>query len=159
MKSGEIARMPPVLQRVDRINLRVDNVAAASRFYAETLGLKLDRQQHGAAALRFQQGETELVLHSDKQKPDVEIVLGVADVQAIYDRRQELGLTFLNPPTPSGRGHRATLRDPFGNVIAIADRGEHPASATKVATVAGACSKTRRPPTRPRIAPHSSTST
>ena len=130
--------MSPVLQRVERINLRVGNVAAATRFYADTLGLKLDRQQHHAAALRFTQGDTELVLHDDRQKPDVELVLGVADVQAVYARREELGITFVTPPQVSGRGHRATVRDPFGNVIAIADRGDHPASATKVDHVAGA---------------------
>ena len=129
--------MTPLLRSVDRIQLRVDNVTAAARFYTETLGLKLDRRTGHAAALRFQSGDTELILHDDRQKPDVEIVLAVADVDSLYDRREELGLTFLSAPTPSGKGKRATLRDPFGVVLAIADRGEHPASATRVAAAHG----------------------
>ncbi|HEX8325323.1 MAG TPA: VOC family protein [Tepidisphaeraceae bacterium] len=121
--------MPPLLKSVDRILMRVDNITAAARFYTDTLGLKLDRQTGHAAALRFTGGETELVLHDDRQRPEVEVVLGVDDVQALYDRRDELGLTFLTTPKPSGRGHRATIRDPFGHVLSLADRGETPTRA------------------------------
>ena len=138
--------MTPLLQSVDRIQFRVDNVTAAARFYTEALGLKLDRRTGHAAALRFASGDTELILHDDRQKPDVEIVLAVADVDAIYERREELGVTFVSPPTPSGKGRRATLRDPFGHVIVIADRGEHPASATRVAAAGGALFEDAPPP-------------
>ena len=138
--------MPPLLQSVDRIQLRVDNVAAAVRFYSETLGLTVDRRSGHAVALRFGAGDTELILHDDRQKPDVEIVMAVADVDSIYERREELGLTFLNSPKPNGRGRRATLRDPFGNVISIADRGDHPASATRVTAASGALFDDAPPP-------------
>ncbi|MDB5328095.1 MAG: hypothetical protein JWM57_3664 [Phycisphaerales bacterium] len=113
-----------VLKCVDRILLRVDNVTAAANFYSSVLGLRLDRQTGHAAALRFCQGNTELVLHDDQQRPDVEVVLGVADVQAVYERREELGIAFLTMPKLSGKGHRATIRDPFGHVLAIADQGD-----------------------------------
>ena len=116
--------MPPVLKCVDRILLRVDNVTAAANFYSGVLGLRLDRQTGHAAALRFCEGNTELVLHDDHQRPDVEVVLGVADVQAVYERREELGIAFLTMPKLSGKGHRATIRDPFGHVLAIADQGD-----------------------------------
>lgn len=122
--------MPPVLKSVDRILLRVDNITAASRFYTDTLGLKLDRQTGHAAALRFTQGDTELILHDDRQRPDLEVVMGVADVQDLYNRRDTLGITFLTPPALSGKGHRATIRDPFGHVLTIADRGEAQSSAS-----------------------------
>lgn len=125
--------MPAVLKCVERIVMRVDNLSAAAKFYSGTLGLTLDRQTGHAAALRFTQGDTELVLHNDRQRPDVEVVLGVDDVQALYDRRDELGLTFLTPPQLAGRGHRATLRDPFGHVLTVADRGDAPAAKTQSA--------------------------
>ncbi|MGN6506982.1 MAG: VOC family protein [Tepidisphaeraceae bacterium] len=116
--------MASVLKCVDRILLRVPNVTAATRFYTQTLGLRLDRERPNAAALRFAEGDTELILHDDRQRLDLEIVLGVSDVQSMFNERDALGITFLTPPVPSGAGHRATIRDPFGNVLAIADRGD-----------------------------------
>lgn len=124
MPSPSSSGSPAVLKCVDRLLLRVDNIAAAAKFYTDVLGLKLDRQTGHAAALRFPTGETELVLHDDRQRPDIEVVLAVADVQAVYADRDRLGITFLATPKPSGRGHRATIRDPFGHVLAIADRGD-----------------------------------
>lgn len=113
-----------MLKCVDRILLRVPNVTAASRFYTEAMGLRVDRQQPNAAALRFQEGDTELILHDDRQRPDVEIVFGVKDVRQMFDDRDRLGLTFLAPPAKVGNGYRATMRDPFGNVLVIVDRGD-----------------------------------
>ncbi len=113
-----------MLKCVDRILLRVPNVTAAAKFYTETLGLRVDRAQPAAVALRFQEGDTELILHDDRQRPDVEIVFGVKDVEQMYADRDRLGLTFLAPPVRVGNGHRATMRDPFGHVLVIVDRGE-----------------------------------
>jgi hypothetical protein len=72
-------------------------------------------------ALKFDEGETELVLHDDRNRGDVEIVFGVDDVAAMYARREELNITFLAPPIDSGQGRRATVRDPFGNVLVLID--------------------------------------
>jgi predicted enzyme related to lactoylglutathione lyase len=113
-----------VLKCVDRILLQVPNVAAATKFYTKSLGLRTDRQQSGAAALKFEEGDTELILHDDRQRPEVEIVFGVKNVRQMYERRDELGITFLTQPAQAGRGWRANIRDPFGNVLAITDRGD-----------------------------------
>jgi catechol 2,3-dioxygenase-like lactoylglutathione lyase family enzyme len=111
-----------VLKCVDRILLRVPNVAAATRFYTETLGLRVDRKQDAAAAMKFQEGDTELILHDDSRRGDVEIVFGVDDVRAMYQLRTDLNLNFVSPPVQAGQGYRATIRDPFGNVLVIVDR-------------------------------------
>lgn len=113
-----------MLKCVDRILLRVPNVTAAARFYTDAMGLRVDRQQSNAVALKFQEGDTELILHDDRQRPDVEIVFGVSDVQRMYADRERIGLTFVTPPVRVGNGHRATVRDPFGNVLVIADHGD-----------------------------------
>lgn len=118
-----------MLKRVDRILLRVPNVAAATRFYTETLGLRVDRQQSAAAALAFDEGSTELILHSDTNRGDVEIVFGVDDVRAMYELRDSLGVSFIQPPQETAQGYRATIRDPFGNVLVIADRSRDTSSA------------------------------
>jgi catechol 2,3-dioxygenase-like lactoylglutathione lyase family enzyme len=111
-----------VLKRVDRILLRVPNVASATRFYADTLGLKLDRQQGAAAAMKFEEGEAELILHDDAGRSDVEIVFGVDDVRAMYQLRTDMNVQFITAPAVAGQGYRATIRDPFGNVLIIVDR-------------------------------------
>lgn len=116
----------PGFDRVERIVLRVPNVEAAAKFYSEQLGLKLDRRQPRAAALKFANGSTELIVHDDRQHGDIEVVIGVKDVRALRDRADALQLTFLTPPAPSGNGWRATVRDPFGNVWTIADHGGEP---------------------------------
>lgn len=113
-----------MLKCVDRILLRVPNVTAAARFYTETMGLRVDRSQPSAIAMKFQEGDTELILHDDRQRPDVEIVFGVKDVEQMYAERDRLGLTFIAPPVRVGSGHRATVRDPFGNVLVIVDHGD-----------------------------------
>ena len=110
-----------VLKCVDRILLRVPNVAAASKFYAEALGLRIDRKQSTAVAMKFEDGDTELILHDDRNRSDVEIVFGVDDVASMYARRSELNLTFLVPPSETAQGRRATVRDPFGNVLVLVD--------------------------------------
>ncbi len=111
-----------MLKRVDRILLRVPNVAAATKFYTETLGLQVDRKQDAAAALRFDDGDTELIVHDDSRRCDVEIVFGVDDVRAMYELRSDINVTFVSPPQEAGQGYRATIRDPFGNVLVIVDR-------------------------------------
>jgi catechol 2,3-dioxygenase-like lactoylglutathione lyase family enzyme len=111
-----------VLKRVDRILLRVPNVAAATKFYTQTLGLRVDRKLETAAALKFDDGDTELVLHDDSRRGDVEIVFGVDDVRAMFTLRDDLNIAFISEPIVAGPGYRATIRDPFGNVLVIADR-------------------------------------
>lgn len=111
-----------VFKRVDRILLRVPNVAAATHFYTQTLGLRLDRGRPSVSALKFDDGDTELVLHDDTRRGDVEIVMGVDDVRGMYLLRDDLNITFISEPMVAGAGYRATIRDPFGHVLVIADR-------------------------------------
>jgi len=112
-----------VLLNVSRIFLRVPNAQAAAKFYSETMGLTVARSKPNAVAMGFPGGGAELVLHEDKQRPDVDIAFAVDDVRTLFAQRDALGLTFLTPPTPAGEGFRATLRDPFGNVMTVLDSG------------------------------------
>ncbi|MEG9249684.1 VOC family protein [Arthrobacter sp. Soc17.1.1.1] len=47
-------------------------------------------------------------------------VLGVADVQAEYDRLSALGVTFTQPPTDMGPVIVAVLDDTVGNLLQLA---------------------------------------
>lgn len=111
-----------MLLRIDRVMMRVPNVGAAVKYYCEVLGMKLLKEQRGAAALRFAQGEGELVLHSDPDQPSGEVYYLVESVRELFEKRAELKLNFVQPPKVAGRGYRAAIRDPYGNVLTIVDR-------------------------------------
>jgi catechol 2,3-dioxygenase-like lactoylglutathione lyase family enzyme len=111
-----------MLLRPDRILLRVPSLPAAVRFYRESLGLTLIKQDPRLALLRFPQGQTEIVLHTDPDLPADAVYYLVDDVRNLFARRAELKLNFVQPPTPTARGHRAAIKDPFGNVLLLLDR-------------------------------------
>lgn len=111
-----------MLLRIDRVMLRVPNVGAAVKYYCDVMGMKLVKEQKGAAALRFAQGEGEMLLHDDPDLPTGEIYYLVDDVREMFEKRAELKLNFLQQPKAAARGYRATIRDPFGNLMIIVDR-------------------------------------
>lgn len=111
-----------MLLRIDRVMVRVPNVPAAVKYYCEVMGLKLIKEQKGVAALRFAQGEGEMVLHDDPDLPAGEIYFLVDDVRALFEKRSALKLNFVAAPKAAGRGYRAAIRDPYGNVMTIVDR-------------------------------------
>src|SRR5919112_6209382 len=111
-----------MLRKVDRILLRVPGLQSAVKHYRDVLGLKLVREESSIASFQLADGDTELVLHTDEDLPDEAVYYLVDDVRDLYARRAELNLKFSGPPTQVSRGYRATVKDPFGNVLLILDR-------------------------------------
>jgi catechol 2,3-dioxygenase-like lactoylglutathione lyase family enzyme len=111
-----------VLKKVDRILVRVQSLEAAVRYYRDVLGLKLVRQDARLASFKLGDGDTEMVLHADADLPDQATYYLVESVKDLYARRDELKLKFAGPPSPVSKGFRATVKDPFGNVLLILDR-------------------------------------
>jgi catechol 2,3-dioxygenase-like lactoylglutathione lyase family enzyme len=111
-----------VLRKVDRILVRVESLEAAVRYYRDVVGLKLLKQDPRLASFRLGDGDTELVLHNDADLPDQATYYLVDSVKELFERREELKLKFAGPPTPVSRGFRATVKDPFGNVLLLLDR-------------------------------------
>lgn len=111
-----------MLQRVDRILIRVPALESAVRYYRDVLGLKVHRHDTHLASLGLSDGKTELVLHDDPDLPAEGIYWLVEDVRDLHRRRNELKLTFTSPPVQVARGYRATVKDPFGTVLLLLDR-------------------------------------
>jgi catechol 2,3-dioxygenase-like lactoylglutathione lyase family enzyme len=111
-----------VLKKVDRILLRVDSLEAAIHYYRDVLGLKLVKQDQRLASFKLGDGETELVIHADADLPDQATYYLVDSVKDLYQRREQLKLKFSAPPSPVSKGFRATVKDPFGNVMLLLDR-------------------------------------
>ena len=111
-----------MLQRVDRIILRVSSLPGAVSYYRDTIGLKLLRFETHLAAFELAAGrEKELILHDDPDLPAEATYYLVDDVRALHARRSELKLKFLTAPVRVARGWRAEVTDPFGNVLRLLD--------------------------------------
>src|SRR5271156_742711 len=116
-----------MLREIDRILLRVPSLPAATHYYVDTLGLQLLKRDDRLASLKFPDSDTELILHTDPDLPAEATYYRVDDVRDYYNRRAELKMTFVSPPSQASRGWRATVKDPFGNVLLIIDRtADHP---------------------------------
>src|SRR5438067_6373103 len=119
-----------MLRKVDRVILRVPQLAGAVRYYRDVLGMKLNRQESNLASFALEQGE--LVLHCDPELPGEATYFLVDDVQDLYRRRDELQLKFTSRPLAVARGFRATVKDPFGNVLLLLDRSTERGSSQTV---------------------------
>ena len=112
-----------MLRRVDRILLRVPQLDGAVKYYRDVLGLPLVRKSGNVASFHLAAThETELVLHTDPDLPAEATYFLVDDVRDLYRRRNELKLKFTAAPQPVSRGYRATVKDPFDNVLLLLDR-------------------------------------
>lgn len=109
-----------MLRRFDRLLIRVSSLPAAVKFWHETYGATIVRQDRGAAMLRLAEGG-EVVLHTDEHLAEQEFYLLVDDVRQMHKDRAKLKLEFRTPPTRGTRGYFATVRDPFGTVLQVAD--------------------------------------
>lgn len=110
-----------MFQRFDRLLLRVDSLPAAARYWRDTHGADIVREERHVVTLALPEGG-EVVLHCDTNLPAQQFFLLVDDVRAMHELRHELKLDFRSPPTKGSRGFFATVRDPFGVVLNIADR-------------------------------------
>src|SRR4051812_48919626 len=119
-----------MLNRVDRVLIRVPQIESAVRYYRDTLGLKLIRQTKELAT--FELGQSELVLHANPDLPAEATYYLVDDVRDLYNRRAELKLKFSGPPVPATRGYRATAKDPFGTVLLLLDRSTESGGSTAI---------------------------
>src|SRR5947209_910235 len=58
-----------MLRRIDRILVRVPNLDSAVKYYRDTLGLRLLKQDARLATFKLREADTELVLHADPDLP------------------------------------------------------------------------------------------
>lgn len=139
------------IRGIHHIALSVPDLKAAEKFYCDGLGfLVVDRydfgvSEQGDAVMGIKNGAANSIMVRagnvhleifEYTSPPLEprnelrpvcnygythIAFDVDDIDAVYKRMLELGVTFHCPPTPDGEdGVRVTYgRDPFGNVIEI----------------------------------------
>ncbi len=111
----------------------VDDLGAARRFYADTLGLEVSTLDNGFLQLHLESGATVLVYGKEHHEPAGFTILNfpVDDVDAAVEALNAKGVRtaiYDDMPTDSKgimRGNGPTIawfRDPAGNVLAVHER-------------------------------------
>ena len=98
----------------------VSDMDKAIAFYRDTLGLELKFQSPFWS--EFDTGETTLALHpaSDENPAgSVQLGLGSEDLAGFYERRDQLGIEFTQPPTDMYGTQIARFRDVDGAEVSI----------------------------------------
>ena len=120
-----------MLQRIDCVMFRVDDIEAALAFYRDVMGLVPRWREGNMAGLDFPSTPgTELVLHTDPSLPEVDVNYEVEDVAAALPTMVEAGCRVVAGPFPIAIGNCAVVTDPFDNSLTLVDmtKGRRPAN-------------------------------
>ncbi|MCU7722798.1 VOC family protein [Actinoplanes sp. KI2] len=109
------------LRKIDCVLVRVDDLAAASRFYAERLGLRELWRDESSAGMGLPETDAEVVLHTMDLPPAHAVHYLVEDVRAAAASWRESGLEVRTEPFEIAVGWCAILADPFGNAVCVLD--------------------------------------
>jgi len=110
---------------VHHVNLMVDDLDAATRFYTEVLGFEpVDRPDFGFPGAWFRMGAHQLHLQTVPEPLDrsgQHFALEVADIDAAADALTARGVDVLRVEAfaAGGAGRQAFLNDPAGNLIEL----------------------------------------
>lgn len=111
-----------MLRKIDCIMIRVDDVQAAARYYAQVFGLRPQWSGDDAIGLVFPESDAEIVLHNYPDMPSsVEVHYLVDDVVAAVNHYKTEGCQVLVEPFDITIGKCAIIQDPFGTRLCILD--------------------------------------
>jgi len=123
-RQAKSAEAPRLLGGVHHVSLDVADVATASRFYEDALGLTpIERPDFGFPGAWFDANGTQLHLIevADHRAPTSQhFAFRVDDVDAVVAALVEKGIE-VSPPSAGfpGAGRQAFLKDPSGNLIEL----------------------------------------
>jgi lactoylglutathione lyase len=109
----------PLIQKVDCIRLSVPDLEAGLRFYRDRLGHAVLWRSQEAVGLRLPGTDAEIVLHTEKQAPEIDLKVESADEAAT--RIEAGGGKVIVPPFDIQIGRAAVVEDPWGNRFVVLD--------------------------------------
>jgi predicted enzyme related to lactoylglutathione lyase len=117
----------PVLRKIDCVMLRVEDLASARKFYADTLQLQELWSDEHSVALGMPETDAEIVLHDIPDIPrDCSVHYLVDDVSIAVKTLSDRGWTVVVPPFAVGIGKCAVLADAVGNKLSLVDMTKGP---------------------------------
>lgn len=106
---------------IHHVNLLVDDVAAARRFYGDLLGLTpLERPDFGMDGAWFAAGATQVHISIGTPPPGdamQHFAFRTDDLAGAVARLKDEGYDVFEVPHQAGAGHQAFTRDPAGNLV------------------------------------------
>ena len=113
-----------LLRKVDCIRLYVPDLEAGLAFYRDRLGHELIWRSKTAAGLRLPESDAELVLQTEEQRQEVDLLVDSADEAA--KRVEQAGGKVIVPPFDIQIGRCVVLEDPWGNPLVMLDMSKGP---------------------------------
>jgi predicted enzyme related to lactoylglutathione lyase len=111
--------MATLIRKVDCIRLYVPDLEAGLAFYRDRLGHELIWRTETAAGLRLPESDTELVLQTEEQRQEVDLLVDSADEAASW--LEAAGGKVIVPPFNIQIGRCVVLEDPWGNPLVLLD--------------------------------------
>lgn len=108
-----------LLRKVDCIRLYVPDLEAGLAFYRDRLGHELIWRSKTAAGLRLPESDAELVLQTEEQRQEVDLLVDSADEAATWV--EQAGGKVIVPPFDIQIGRCVVLEDPWGNPLVLLD--------------------------------------
>lgn len=111
--------MMALIRKVDCVRLYVPDLEAGLNFYRDRLGHELIWRTETAAGLRLPESDSELVLQTEEQRQEVDLLVDSADEAAV--RVEQAGGKVIVPPFDIQIGRCVVLEDPWGNPLVLLD--------------------------------------
>jgi predicted enzyme related to lactoylglutathione lyase len=108
-----------LLRKVDCIRLYVPDLEAGLAFYRDRLGHELIWRSDTAAGLRLPESDAELVIQTEEQRQEVDLLVDSADEAARWV--EQAGGKVIVPPFDIQIGRCVVLEDPWGNPLVLLD--------------------------------------
>ena len=114
MRKGE-----SLIQKVDCVRLYVGDLEDGLSFYRDKLGLKPIWRTEQAVGLGMPGDQTEIVLHTQPQEPEIDLKVESADEAAI--QIEKAGRQVVVPPFDIQIGRCVVVQDPWENQLVLLD--------------------------------------
>ena len=111
-----------LIRKVDCIRLYVPDLEKGLDFYRDRLGHPLIWRTETAAGLRLPESDAELVLQTEEQRQEVDLLVDSADEAAT--RIEQAGGKVIVPPFDIQIGRCVVVEDPWGNPLVLLDTGK-----------------------------------
>jgi len=108
-----------LIRKVDCVRLYVPDLEAGLAFYRDQLGHELIWRTETAAGLRLPETEAELVLQTEDQRQEVDLLVDSADEAAQFI--EQAGGRVIVPPFDIQIGRCVVVEDPWGNPLVLLD--------------------------------------
>jgi predicted enzyme related to lactoylglutathione lyase len=108
-----------LIRKVDCVRLYVPDLEAGLAFYRDQLGHEIIWRTETAAGLRLPESDAEIVLQTEEQRQEVDLLVDSADEAATII--EQAGGKVILPPFDIQIGRCVVLEDPWGNPLVLLD--------------------------------------